>query len=55
MEVNRLDQLLSAERNQHAENDDPDLARELAPAVEGFGGGEPHQGSPIGQTLMRFA
>src|SRR5206468_12382439 len=32
--VRRLDQLLGAERDQHADDDDPDLAGERAPAVE---------------------
>jgi len=35
--VNRLHDLFDAKRNQHAQHDDPHLARELSPAVQRFG------------------
>jgi hypothetical protein len=35
--VERLHHLLSAERDQHADDDDAHLAGELAPAVKRFG------------------
>ncbi len=44
--VKRLDHLLRAKRDQHADDDDPDLAKKLAPAVQRFGKVEMHVGGP---------
>jgi hypothetical protein len=41
--VQVLDELLSSERNQHADDDDADLAGEFAPAVQRLGQMEMHQ------------
>jgi hypothetical protein len=40
--VNRLDDLLDAQRNEHANHDDPDLASEFAPPVQRLGNVEMH-------------
>jgi hypothetical protein len=41
--VDRLDDLLGAKRDQHADDDDPHLADKLAPAVQRLGEVEMHQ------------
>jgi hypothetical protein len=40
--VQRLDDLLGGQRDQHADDDDPHLANERAPAVQRFGEMEMH-------------
>ena len=44
--THQLDELFSAERNQHADNDDAYLAEKLAPAVQRFGKVEVHAKGP---------
>jgi hypothetical protein len=44
-----LDKLLNSERDQNANDDDADLAREFAPAVQRFGDVEMHADPPEGE------
>jgi hypothetical protein len=44
--MQHFDDLLRAKRDQHAHDDDPDLAGELAPAMQRFGQVEMHRSTP---------
>ncbi len=48
--VQRLDDLLGGQRDQHADDNDPDFARELAPAVQRLGKVEMHAAGPRAVT-----
>src|SRR5690348_3114268 len=50
--VQRLDDLLGGQRDEHADDDDSDLARELAPAVQRLWKMEMHSRAPGGYASV---